>query len=319
MALTKITRELLNTGIDDNSNATAITIDSSENVGIGITSSLEKFTVSNSSSGIVGRFTNNTNQTLDLGVISGSGAAGGVYYNSANSGYHAFQVGGNQKMRLDSDGNLGMGTNPATGVRLDIRNDSTTTLADFRNANSSGYGLYVAGGSSSSQYALRAADKDNNALFSVLSDGSVTKPKQPAFLARLSGFQSNVSNTAYSTVIFDTEIFDQNADFSTSTYKFTAPVTGRYQFNVSLRLQELDNTADYSQVRLTTSNRNYEVFLLDTSDFAADLNYHTASSSHLVDMDANDVAFVQIRTAGGAAKTDISYSGDSNFSGFLAC
>jgi len=32
MALTKITRELLNTGIDDNSNATAITIDSSEDV-----------------------------------------------------------------------------------------------------------------------------------------------------------------------------------------------------------------------------------------------------------------------------------------------
>ena len=47
-------------------------------VGIGITSLSEKFTVVNSSSGIVGRFTNNTNQTLDLGVISGSGVAGGV-------------------------------------------------------------------------------------------------------------------------------------------------------------------------------------------------------------------------------------------------
>ena len=35
MAITKITRDALNTGIDDNSNATAITIDSSEQVGIG--------------------------------------------------------------------------------------------------------------------------------------------------------------------------------------------------------------------------------------------------------------------------------------------
>lgn len=92
-------------GIDDNADATAITIDSSENVGIGISSSLEKFTVANTSSGIVGRFTNNTNQTLDLGVISGSGAAGGVYYNSANSGYHAFQVGGTERMRIDGSGN----------------------------------------------------------------------------------------------------------------------------------------------------------------------------------------------------------------------
>ena len=40
MAITKVTRGLLSTGIDDNSNATAITIDSSENVGIGSTSPL---------------------------------------------------------------------------------------------------------------------------------------------------------------------------------------------------------------------------------------------------------------------------------------
>ena len=93
----------------------ALRIDSSGNVGIGITSSLEKFTVANTSSGIVGRFTNNTNQTLDLGVISGSGAAGGVYYNSANSGYHAFQVGGTERMRLDAIGNLLVGQTASNG------------------------------------------------------------------------------------------------------------------------------------------------------------------------------------------------------------
>jgi len=38
MAITKVSRGLLSTGIDDQSNATAITIDSSENVGIGTTS-----------------------------------------------------------------------------------------------------------------------------------------------------------------------------------------------------------------------------------------------------------------------------------------
>lgn len=71
------------------------------------------------------------------------------------------------------NGNVGIGTTPATNVRLDIRSNATTTLADFRNANSSGFGLYVAGGSNSSQYAFRAADKDNNALFSVMGDGNV--------------------------------------------------------------------------------------------------------------------------------------------------
>ena len=35
MALTKVSRGLLSTGVSDSSDATAITIDSSENVGIG--------------------------------------------------------------------------------------------------------------------------------------------------------------------------------------------------------------------------------------------------------------------------------------------
>ena len=91
-------------------------IDFSGRVGIGISNPTEKFTVVNSSSGIVGRFTNNTNQTLDLGVISGSGAAGGVYYNNANSGYHAFQVGGTERWRINPNGVLVSGGNTAVGV-----------------------------------------------------------------------------------------------------------------------------------------------------------------------------------------------------------
>ena len=46
MALTKVSRGLLSTGIVDNSNATAITIDSSENVGIGTSSPAGKLDVS---------------------------------------------------------------------------------------------------------------------------------------------------------------------------------------------------------------------------------------------------------------------------------
>ena len=45
MALTKISRGLLSTGISDSSDATAITIDSSENVGIGTTTPADKLEV----------------------------------------------------------------------------------------------------------------------------------------------------------------------------------------------------------------------------------------------------------------------------------
>jgi hypothetical protein len=49
MAITKVTRTLLSTGIVDNSNATAITIDSSENVGIGTASPTAKLHIANDS------------------------------------------------------------------------------------------------------------------------------------------------------------------------------------------------------------------------------------------------------------------------------
>jgi len=74
---------------------------------------------------------------------------------------------------LTANAGVGINTTKASGVALDIREDSTTTAVDVRNANSSGFGAYFAGGSSSSQYAFRAADKDNNALFSIMGDGNV--------------------------------------------------------------------------------------------------------------------------------------------------
>jgi|GEM_PF-3290850 len=69
---------------------------------------------------------------------------------------------------------LGLGgQSPASGVLLDGRISSTNTLIDMRNTNSGGYGAYIAGGNGSN-YALRVADYQNNALFTVLGNGAVT-------------------------------------------------------------------------------------------------------------------------------------------------
>ena len=62
MAITKVSRGLLSTGISDSSDATAITIDSSENVGIGTSSPDSKLHVD---SGV-----SSTSDWGNLGIIS---------------------------------------------------------------------------------------------------------------------------------------------------------------------------------------------------------------------------------------------------------
>jgi hypothetical protein len=145
------------------------------------------------------------------------------------------------------------------------------------------------------------------------STGAVTKPLQPAFLARPASEQSNIAADTQ-TVVFGTEIFDQNSDFASNT--FTAPVTGKYHLETQLRLQTVDSGASYYIVDILTSNRSYH-FIFNPSNFAGDLSYWSVTSTALADMDAGDTAYVRIQQAGGTVQTDISPS--SHFSGFLAC
>jgi len=145
--------------------------------------------------------------------------------------------------------------------------------------------------------------------------GAVTMPLQPAFQVNPASNQNNIAINSDVTVVLGTEIFDQNADFASNT--FTAPVTGKYQFNASTRINSWDVSANYYQLYIVTSNRRY----ISTWDAAlhasTDHDYITLTLSTLADMDANDTSLMQIFQSGGAAQADIQTQ--TTFSGYLAC
>ena len=140
--------------------------------------------------------------------------------------------------------------------------------------------------------------------------GAITKPLQPAFLATITS-ESRTSQNSLNDQNFATEVFDNNADYNTTNKTFTAPVTGRYQFNVGIGYSSISEGNEI-KIRLATSNRNIESRHKAPSGGVGQLNL-----SILTDMDASDTAKVQVESYDDAA-VDY-YSERGGFSGYLVC
>ena len=96
-------------GIDDNANATAITIDSSENVGIGDTSPSRALSTK-SSSVTVGSF-ESTSASGGLISFVDPNTTNDVIVRIGSLGNNlVLQAGGSERMRIESGGNVGIGT-----------------------------------------------------------------------------------------------------------------------------------------------------------------------------------------------------------------
>ena len=143
-------------------------------------------------------------------------------------------------------------------------------------------------------------------------NGHVTMPLQTAFLVHINDTQ-DVNSTNTTEVNYNTEIFDLNADYNTSTKRFTAPVTGKYMLHAMTRVVNADSNSGghYVQTQIVTSNRTYTVIS------GVDLTYHNQNNSVLCDMDANDTAYVQIKSSNDTSWAVSGGVNDSRFFGYL--
>ena len=201
-AMTGTITGFTSTGIDDNATSTAITIDASENVGIGTTTP-----------GADG----SESPMLDIADYANGGKA-------------------NAYMRLTGSTNAAYGSESYyTGHYRDTGNSEFATVAMIGMA-SARTGASNIGGK------LNFYTKDDGGAntaaptvkMSIDATGRVTMPLQPAFSAYLSGNQS-IAQSVTTLVTLDTDEFDIGNNFNTSTNRFVAPVAGRYLFTAGLQ------------------------------------------------------------------------------------
>ena len=154
-------------------------------------------------------------------------------------------------------------------------------------------------------------------------NGNVTKPLQPVFLVRPSSDQVELA-TGDTTVAWGAEIFDVGSNFASNT--FTAPVTGKYQFNVSLYLSFIDIDTTLFELYMEASNRKQRLMAMNPAkDFSADSNnFHSMNASTILDMDASDTihAFISVTGGGGVIRLNGQAPSSefyTNWSGALIC
>ena len=209
-----------------------------------------------------------------------------------------------------SGSNVGIGTSSptltagATGVDIYDNSDAQIRLHNSTTGTTASDGLLISLASDNAGYfynyenAPVIVGTNNSERMRIDATGAVTMPHQPAFSVHKDGTnQDNIAVNADVVVTFNDERFDANADFNLGTNSFTAPVTGKYQLSLALRLENIDSAAAYYIPTIVTSNQRYK-FVFDP-DFGQDQTYWTITISVLADMDASDTAHITIEQGNG--------------------
>jgi hypothetical protein len=157
-----------------------------------------------------------------------------------------------------------------------------------------------------------------NTALEISEAGIVSQPLRCAFSANLSGDVSNVTgNGTEYTVAFDTEDYDLNSDFNTSTGIFTAPEDGYYFFGSRVGLNNMDGNVSRVKVEIqfgvgTTDQLVYEEDYVTTITDSFDRRTYEVNG--VIQLSANDTAKVDVTVSGMAGDTvdvegsDLSYT-----------
>ena len=231
--------------------------------------------------------------------LSAADLGAGVHIKTGDSGGSATSTA--DEIVVEGSGDMGIqllgGASSSCGIAFGDSGDSNVGLITYDHANN------------------RMRFKTNDTIHQTISSaGEVTQPLQPSFRV-LAADMTNLQISQYHNIQYNSELFDIGSNFDTSTYTFTAPVTGKYVFSVQILLDNVDTAAGYYGVRLEASNHAYWDYL-HSIKYSEDPAYFPISFTRVMDMDENDTAYVRIYQYQGSAQTDVN-GGSSVWQGML--
>lgn len=154
-------------------------------------------------------------------------------------------------------------------------------------------------------------------VHTIDTDYGTLDAKRSSFQVKPASAQDDINMNAGSavTVVWGTEVYDVNADFASNT--FTAPIAGKYHFDVILYLGDIDQTNTAVTAYLDFSTGTDVSYSFDPAvDFSGDATQHTVAFSITQAMAAAETVTVTMESSvDGADQTDIETN--SRWSGYL--
>lgn len=152
-----------------------------------------------------------------------------------------------------------------------------------------------------------AVSGTNTATLPAASGTVQVSGNQPAFLAYPSASQT-LSNSTATLVNFNTEIFDTNSNFDTSTYRFTPTVAGYYQVN---SLVSVTNNSTLGTLAFASIYKNGSEYLRGTQFGLTAYNVVGTSVSSVIYLNGTTDyinIYIYISATGGTTSTLVGIS-----------
>jgi hypothetical protein len=250
---------------------------------------------------------------LITGIASGSAITNAQLTTPTVSGNAAFDT--NTLFVDATNDRVGIGTS-TPAYTFDVTTP-TTVLGRFQSTHSTGGYLYfqASGTTPTATGYIGAASKLNsggantdfgmtavtNLVFGtndgtermrIDSSGRVTMPYQPCFHVRV----NNGSYITTSPIPFSNAPINVGSHFNTSTYKFTAPIAGKYYFVLMLYVR-LSGSGDVTSfVRVNDSNRQYLNYIIGSST----TEYNSITMPSIFNLSAGDTVDYTFTNTNGA-------------------